>query len=556
MPNAKTSVAFNGLSTEQKANLIGIVQKNNPGITAAQAEIRLFEALEGLLTFQTESRTAVLDCWMVTMDKVLPALDDAKTGKDTSEAITAFHGALGEFKQAVVEYMGKISYEFPNLAGKAKSIEAQVLKPCPSDATDSGGIVLELADYSDAFGISIHSSIEAIEWEIVETRKENARKNHKTHKADNFAFIVSPTFTEAVRGISAANANGSSRDFTPDEFDTQAIHKPKHHNLAHQLILKPSRESESVGKLLKFGGSNAAFVLLYVTELITRVADRSASDSMSPWATIDVGDVARKVLGEQRTKQGIQDARQRVWDAIRFADSAYIMGERRREYSVNGKVVDTRIAAKLFVIGSTERPADWTPRQFDEPPLRVTVGITPEFWQQVKTACLWEFLPFGEILGAIPLGKPGTAWARSIGLAWAYHSRRYAAQPDRYPTRQELLDEPISEIAPYYEVLQSPNPIRAVEYFEEAERLLIQLGFLAPLPSKREVMTLGGIRADIKSRKSWQKSWLEKDPLSDWKPGHRFTDSLLQVGENRPDPKVVKALTAKSRKKTAQKKKA
>jgi hypothetical protein len=468
----------------------------------------------------------------------LQALDTAFKGKDPTEKIKAFYDLLTRFKDAVTAYADGIALHFPDLAPQAQAMKAAALAPAPGEdglsSMDVKEVASLIAEYIKALPDRIFPALDAAELEIISQRKKYAKTNAPSDKAHTFSVRTGAPVQAAIRALAdctiTKSGNPLNIQIERDTYEPKAFHLAKHHHLGHQVIFKPSH-NETIDELLKLGGSTAAFVFIYVEELIrlAAAAGRSENRRMTPWVMVDISDVVKKTMGEIKNKDDFQRAKQKVWDALRLVDNTYIQGERNWNYSRN---VETKIASKIFAMGSQERPGDWTPDRWSEPPLRVGMTVTPEWLTQMKTGAISEYLPFVEILGAIPGGKVGGAWARCLGLAWVYHSRRYAAQPDRYPTRRELLDSPLCDVSPYFEVLESPNPLRAIEYFKTAEEKLVEAGFLLPFPETRKEKTFSGY--------NWGKDWLDEE-MADWKPGHRMEEALKEVNSNRPAPALMNA---------------
>jgi hypothetical protein len=532
MPRAKPKPQrYHDIDPSFLAEMIrGLIEKQ-PGTSEAFADVKAFEEFEGLLSFQAELQ----GLWEISSHTVV---ESALKAFQDPNGMQAFHGVLAGHRENVLAYADAIAQRFPLLCAKMEALKLKVNSPAPE--TLEG-----LADYVSALKLTVSTAFEDAEIEIVKTRKEHAKKDIESDKVNKFSVRTGASMQAAIRALSDVSIirKGARLNTSIEERDGEARHAAQHHHLNHKVIIRQSK-NETIEKILSLGGSTACFVFIYVEELIrlADVAGRSNNPRMTPWVTLDIADIVKKTMGEMKNKEELDKAKQKVWGALRLADSTYVLGARNWEYSGN---IETKIAAKVFVMGSEERPNDWTPSQWEEPPLRVSMTVTPEWLKQMKTGPIAEYLPSVEILAAIRGGRTAGAWARCLGLAWLYHCRRYAANPSRFPTRRELLDSPLSDVSPYFEVLESPNPLRAIDYFKEAESMLVELGFLAPFPETRKEKTL--------PRKDWAEDWLS-ETLEDWKAGPRLMEALEEVKSKMPEPQLLDFKAPKKPTKRAKKK--
>jgi hypothetical protein len=147
-----------------------------------------------------------------------------------------------------------------------------------------------------------------------------------------------------------------------------------------------------------------------------------------------------------------------------------------------------------------------------EVPLRVELMITREWVRLLTHSGLAQYLPLGELLGAIPGDQASGAWARCIGLAlvnlWRRQPKAIMAGTLR-PTRHELLDHYLPKTALPEEILSSTNPFRARKYWSQALGILCENGFLAPegeVITAREAAKRGSV-----SRQGWKRDWLQEE---------------------------------------------
>jgi len=243
--------------------------------------------------------------------------------------------------------------------------------------------------------------------------------------------------------------------------------------------------------------------------------------------TVEIDELVKALgLSDQakRSKLARIEVRRRIWRTMCFFEGLRSIGKRpgkgnwRDKYT--NKLIPVVDVDRFIHLGRQTRPEQMA---FDEsePPIEVTFWpgqFIAENRHNVKL-----FSHFGELrrLAEIPAGKPAGNWARGIGLAlqqwWREQSKwaevKYSGESNkltvryRYAvTRRELLDRYTFE--PHYrDILDGPNPQRAIEYWNKAIKILKKirlLGYSAEL-SKLEV-----------GRKEWKEPWL--DQLHDMRP--------------------------------------
>jgi hypothetical protein len=248
------------------------------------------------------------------------------------------------------------------------------------------------------------------------------------------------------------------------------------------------------------------FMLLYITRLLQ--PSQPMSDSMRTAATVDLDDVIKAVGWKPLSTVERANMRRRVWEFIKFVERAEIHGERSVKYfdKSSGKEIETYISSAPWWI---ETRTDAKPSLFDktdEVPLKVTV-VASQIWSDLtKNPNTAQFLPMGEVLGAIAPGKPSGAWARTIGLALCDFWRRNPRETRLQPTRRELLEFCTPTTGPVQDVLNGPNPRYVVQYWVGALRILVECDFLA---DEGEALETVKSQRDGLSRYQWQDTWLD-----------------------------------------------
>ena len=269
--------------------------------------------------------------------------------------------------------------------------------------------------------------------------------------------------------------------------------------------------------------SDDVFMMMYIFSAFVPTLPL-AHNSPPPSGWIDLYDVAEKIglqPGKQTTEKRHEILRG-LYDGIRFNERAVLRGERTHTYrSGRGKsaeVLQTRIESVLWRITDIELPIDGQGVDTSIPRrVRITLseGATPLLF----SAQLAQYTGQGERLSRIRGSQPGGAWARVIGLRllnfWRIHAekaQRATVEDEadlRRLTRRELLCEIPPKIAPMDELLRSPNPQRAIAYWDEAMKLLVGTGFLAPVGEALPGVARQKLGADgeVLPRARWQEAW-------------------------------------------------
>ncbi len=251
--------------------------------------------------------------------------------------------------------------------------------------------------------------------------------------------------------------------------------------------------------------------------LLLHVVIGGALEQHRVYVKVAIDELIKAIGWTPRSRQERQTQRCEIWRWLLMMDAMRVIGQRRGKYRDpdTREVTDTRIHDALIRVMSTEE--DSTQLRFDgrQPPLTITYAPGPwiEQWRG-RRDILWYF---GDVrrLAAIPAGKPSGAWAQAVGLTLQQLWRERAAQAeiahvgeDNHPTprfhkpftRRELLDlfppEPT-----VYAVLDSANPKRAREYWNQAISLL-------------KCETIIGHYQEIKPlsarRQEWANEWLDQ----------------------------------------------
>jgi hypothetical protein len=279
------------------------------------------------------------------------------------------------------------------------------------------------------------------------------------------------------------------------------------------------------------------FILLYISRLLTPSHPLPAGAFAG--ATIKLDDVIKAIGWNPQTTVQRAEMRRRIWQFIKFASRAHIIGQRnyKQKDKLTGKELDTYIDSPPFMIGDTVREKPPEPSLFDddEPPISVRIAASDAWTRLTAMPDTAQFLPLGEVLGAIPGAKPSGAWARVVGLALANFWRRNprdAMSGKLKPTRRELLERYTPSTGSVADVLASNDPGRAVQYWAAALRILVESEFLAD--EGESALTAEEMRAAL-PRYDWAELWLSGKP--DLKPGAALLAAVQERADALPQPK-------------------
>jgi hypothetical protein len=243
---------------------------------------------------------------------------------------------------------------------------------------------------------------------------------------------------------------------------------------------------------------------------------------------VDMDDLIRAVGWTPRSARERAAMRRRVWRWLTIYAAARVIGERprRRPYvdPMTGETPRLISRDSLLLVGGVELNVEQLALDGSEPPVTVTLsaGAFPGRYRGNRRVLTY----FGNVrqLAAIPAGKPSGAWAQAIGLALNQHWREHAAYVDAGGTglppisRRALLDTfPPSPTV--YEVLASPNPKRARDYFAQAIALLHEHGVLGHFAEP----------APIADRKGWAEPWLAQ--LIDARPAAEGSEAAAAIAQ-------------------------
>lgn len=337
----------------------------------------------------------------------------------------------------------------------------------------------------------------------------------KNRKAESFSVLTN----QEMEALNRAAADGKhGRNYDNVEYPIARVHQAP--GQAHRVEVSAQSDDaeqgpEALEKLTGEQDADSAIAMLYIVQLL---APPGAKISGNAQGWVDFDDVIAKIGWTARNSAHRVELQKRILSVLRFGERAVVIGTRSGGYTDKHtkKKRDVQIESALWRVVAVERPKlehagpDTLPNAlFDEVPVRAEIMISSAWKELLISPQMAQFLPFGEVLGAIPGAKPSGAWARVMGLSLASFWRRQpraALDGSTKPTRRELLERYPPKTGTVAEVLESPNPTRAVEYWCGALEILAQNGIVA---NWGEVTISYEEAREKLPRQDWAQEWLD-----------------------------------------------
>ncbi len=285
---------------------------------------------------------------------------------------------------------------------------------------------------------------------------------------------------------------------------------------------------------------DAVFIWYYVSRILS--PPRPLPDDTAAIKWIDLDDVARKALGGVAPNPAEKlKRRAEAYHAIKYGARGSVGGERRGTYFDDEKQpINTKIRITPWTINADEKSEALCLLPEWDVPLRVRLVASPEWTALTTHPKTAQFLPMGEVIGAIAGNQPGGAWARALGLSYMTWCRinQASALKGVSPCRRALLDTITPKKKPYKELAGTPHANRIREYWAGAESLLTEAGLIVA-PQRREIT--------VKGSGAWLEGWLKAS--AGWKPGEVLRKALEDSNKNHhiAKPANLKALPKKAR---------
>ena len=344
--------------------------------------------------------------------------------------------------------------------------------------------------------------------------------------APDFSLCTSPEMDALER----ATADGK-HDLNYVDLQQELARVHQSHGASHWVRVAPlgtdlSATPASLRDLTAAQDADATFALLYIARLLAPPSPLPARAYPGGW--IDFDDVIEKIGWTPRSSTERREMHAKLYQFLIFGERAKVIGARSGKYldKHTGKEIPTVIESAIWRILKVEKPEQKSLYPDMEAPVRVELVIDSEWARLLTQPATAQYLPMGELLGAIPGNRPRGAWARVIGLALASFWRRQpkaALDGSIRPTRRELLERYTPKTGSVAEILESTNPQFAIDYWCAALQILAKSEFLATEGEPQ--ISPAQMRAAL-PRQGWAEQWL--NATVELKPGAAFGNTIVQ----------------------------
>ncbi|BCM94530.1 hypothetical protein IAD21_06437 (plasmid) [Abditibacteriota bacterium] len=365
---------------------------------------------------------------------------------------------------------------------------------------------------------------------------ESPPPSEKALSAPDFLIHTSPEM-DALERAAADGKHG--RHYTNLPMEPARVHQVQ--GASHYVRLDLTDAEQMAGAQTEFlenltdaQDADSALAFLYISRLLAPPSPLAVREYAG--GKIDLDDVIAKIGWDPRTSTERREMHKRLYQFMRFAERATVIGVRRGKYKDKhtGQTIPTEIRASLWRIIKVEMPEQQSLYPEMDVPVSVELVMSREWTSLLTQPQTAQYLPMGELLGSIPGNKPSGAWARVIGLALASFWRRLPRESmdgSVKPTRRELLERYPPKTGSVSDVLATHNPQYIITYWCGALQILSDAGFIArdgdPQKSAKEM------RAEL-PRQGWADVWL--DTQIDIQPGPLMADAIKSRGSALPVP--------------------
>lgn len=424
--------------------------------------------------------------------------------------------AVGELKRVVKEQQKCVSSLIGTYASIYKRFEFQGLDK-EEARREFAAATTEFRQVLDAYPDKIKAALSA---------KFNEAPS--TLKSSTFNFQTSQESHHLIRAACDGQRLGGYRK---DAQRGALIYEPI--GASHRVELTQEPPSTG-GKILEMDAlewlatrqnADFSFAFFYVCRLLAPPAPLPPNLAAIGW--IDLDDVATHIGYNLNrcTHAEREELRSRVWQYLNYGARAVVIGERKTYRDrVTKKEIETRVDSPPWRILDVEKPVQTA--LSGEAPRRVQLLISKQWEPLLSDANLSQYLPFAEVIGAIPANQTAGAWARVLGMALANFWRRLPREATGgaltiQPTRRELLTHYTPKNNPPLDLLASDKPKRAVQYWRDALAILAERNFIA---KEGEAARSVAQMLEPFGRKGWQESWLDEGV--DLQPGAAMQEAV------------------------------
>lgn len=268
--------------------------------------------------------------------------------------------------------------------------------------------------------------------------------------------------------------------------------------------------TDTLEALTREQDADAALAFLYIAHLLAKPNQGTAPQMASALVSFD--DVIDKIGWDPRSSDERRSMHRRIYQFLQFGERAQVIGERRGKYrdKHTGEILNTYIRSSPWRIHDEEMLDQRSLFPGDDVPVKAMLVMSQEWTKMLTSPLTAQYLPMGELLGAIPGNKPSGAWARVVGLALASFWRRLPRESldgSVKPTRRELLERYPPKTGTVTELLASKDPRLAIDYWCGALAILVDNGFLEK--SGEATLSPKEMRRRL-PRQGWSEAWLDE----------------------------------------------
>lgn len=306
---------------------------------------------------------------------------------------------------------------------------------------------------------------------------------------------------------------------------------------------------EQLEKLTGDQNTDFALAFFYVASCLSPAPGSNKAKLLT--GKIDLNDLMLKIgwLAQKPDEATREQLREKIWRYLVYGEEAVLIGARSIPYfdKVTKKEIPTRMESAAWKIIDRQRPEG----KPGAAPLWVEVVIGRQWEAVFSNPHLAQFLPLGELLGAIPPNKVGGAWARAMGLTLAKFWRckpKETISKTLKISRREILTHfaPTPKIQTVEQLLSSDKPKRAVAYYREALQILLESGLIAPEGDAAPGVTPSTMLKPY-GRQGWGEKWLSD--ACNLHPGPKWEPPIKEIADASPTKKPRNlAANAKRRK--------
>jgi hypothetical protein len=359
-------------------------------------------------------------------------------------------------------------------------------------------------------------------------------------EAPDFHINTAPEM-DALERAAADGKHGRHYSTEEQQGSIQHVVPGSSHHV--QLRLTPTEAmagltADALEQLVHEQDADAALAFLYIARVLA--PPLAVPDMDFGRGDIDFDDVLDKIGWDPRSSAERREMHRRIYQFIRFGERAQVIGKRRGSYKDKhtGELIDTEINSPLWRVVETETPEQQSLFPLQEVPVRVELVMSRTWINLLTSAQTAQYLPMGELLGAVPGNKPSGAWARVIGLALASFWRRNPREVmsnSLKPTRRELLERYPPKTGLVEDILRGNKPVRALEHWCGAISILVSIGVLEE--SGEALVSLSDHKTRL-PRQGWVDIWMNE--TVDLHPGALFKHAISGRAEALPPIQTAK----------------